>query len=88
LQLSKINSIPTISKALIAGNTNLLPSRISITPTNLKSRTATIDFWNKWSKKTFSIDIAGAIETSIEKAVKIVNTMVYCNRIQLLPVYR
>lgn len=51
-----------IGEALVVGDASLLPSRIRITPPNLKPRSATIDFWDEWSKETTSVDISSAIE--------------------------
>lgn len=51
-----------IGEALIVGDASLLPSRIRITPPNLKPRSATIDFWDEWSKENTAVDIAGAID--------------------------
>lgn len=51
-----------IGEALVVGDASLLPSRIRITPPNLKPRSATIDFWDEWSKESVSADISGAIE--------------------------
>lgn len=51
-----------IGEALVVGDASLLPSRIRITPPNLKPRSATIDFWDEWSKETTDVDISSAIE--------------------------
>lgn len=51
-----------IGEALVVGDASLLPSRIRITPPNMKPRSATIDFWDEWSKEIATIDISGAIE--------------------------
>jgi len=51
-----------IGEALVVGDASLLPSRIRISPPALKPRSATIDFWDEWSKSTHSVDISGAIE--------------------------
>lgn len=52
-----------IGEALIVGDASLLPSRIKITPPTLKPRSATIDFWDEWSKENVSVDINTAIES-------------------------
>jgi Predicted ATPase len=52
-----------IGEALIVGDASLLPSRIKITPPTLKPRSATIDFWDEWSKESVDVDIDTAIET-------------------------
>lgn len=51
-----------IGEALVVGDASLLPSRIKVTEPNLKPRSATVDFWDEWSKETPSIDIPSAIE--------------------------
>lgn len=51
-----------IGEALVVGDASLLPSRIRITPPNMKPRSATIDFWDEWSKETTAVDISSAIE--------------------------
>jgi len=51
-----------IGEALVVGDASLLPSRIRITPPSMKPRSATIDFWDEWSKETTNVDISGAIE--------------------------
>jgi len=51
-----------IGEALIVGDASLLPSRIKITPPTLKPRSATIDFWDEWSKESIVVDIETAIE--------------------------
>lgn len=52
-----------IGEALVVGDASLLPSRIRITPPNMKPRSATIDFWDEWSKETTAVDISSAIES-------------------------
>ena len=51
-----------IGEALVVGDASLLPSRIRVSPPSLKPRSATIDFWDEWSKDTADVDISGAIE--------------------------
>lgn len=51
-----------IGEALVVGDASLLPSRIRITPPDMKPRSATIDFWDEWSKETTAMDISSAIE--------------------------
>ena len=51
-----------IGEALVVGDASLLPSRIRIAPPNMKPRSATIDFWDEWSKDSTAVDIEGAIE--------------------------
>ena len=52
-----------IGEALVVGDASLLPSRIKITAPVLKPRSATIDFWDEWSKETVAVDINTAIES-------------------------
>ena len=51
-----------VGEALVVGDASLLPSRIRVSPPSLKPRSATIDFWDEWSKDTADVDIGGAIE--------------------------
>lgn len=51
-----------IGEALVVGDASLLPSRIRIMPPNMKPRSATIDFWDEWSKSSTAVDITNAIE--------------------------
>lgn len=51
-----------IGEALVVGDASLLPSRIRIAPPNMKPRSATIDFWDEWSKESTDVDISAAIE--------------------------
>lgn len=51
-----------IGEALVVGDAVLLPSRIRIYPPSEKPLSATIDFWNEWSKKPDSPDLAKAVE--------------------------
>ena len=51
-----------IGEALVVGDASLLPSRIRIAPPDMKPRSATIDFWDEWSKETAYVDISSAIE--------------------------
>ena len=52
-----------IGEALVVGDASLLPSRIKITAPTLEPRSATIDFWDEWSKETAEVDISTAIES-------------------------
>jgi len=51
-----------IGEALVVGDAVLLPSRIRITPPSEKPLSATIDFWDEWTKKPDSPDFAKAVE--------------------------
>lgn len=58
-----------IGEALIVGDASLLPSRIKVKSPILKPKSATIDFWDEWSKESTSVDIPAAIE-SLRKQCK------------------
>ena len=51
-----------IGEALVVGDASLLPSRIRVSAPVLKPRSATIDFWDEWSKETTEINLYNAIE--------------------------
>lgn len=51
-----------IGEALVVGDASLLPSRIRVSAPKLKPRSATIDFWDEWSKKSANVDIVNSIE--------------------------
>jgi DNA helicase HerA-like ATPase len=51
-----------IGEALVVGDASLLPSRIKVTKPELKPRSATIDFWDEWSKETSNVNLESAIE--------------------------
>lgn len=51
-----------IGEALIVGDASLLPSRIKIAEPNLRPRSATVDFWDEWSKDTTLVELEPAIE--------------------------
>lgn len=51
-----------VGEALVVGDASLLPSRIRVSAPVLKPRSATIDFWDEWSKETTAVDLSGAIE--------------------------
>lgn len=51
-----------IGEALVVGDASLLPSRIKIDKPTLKPKSATIDFWDEWSKIKTDSDIKSAIE--------------------------
>lgn len=52
-----------IGEALVVGDASLLPSRIRIAPPDMKPKSATIDFWDEWSKDTSDVNILNAIES-------------------------
>ena len=51
-----------IGEALVVGDAVLLPSRIMINPPKEKPLSATIDFWDEWSKDPDTPDFAKAVE--------------------------
>ena len=51
-----------IGEALVVGDAVLLPSRIRINPPKEKPLSATIDFWDEWSKKPDSPDFVKSVE--------------------------
>jgi DNA helicase HerA-like ATPase len=51
-----------VGEALVVGDASLLPSRIKVSQPNLKPRSATVDFWDEWSKERADVDIESAIE--------------------------
>lgn len=57
-----------VGEALVVGDASLLPSRIRVTAPTLKPRSATIDFWDEWSKDNTSVDLVGAIEALRKQA--------------------
>lgn len=52
-----------IGEALVVGDASLLPSRIRVTAPILKPRSATIDFWDEWSRETTEFNLSNAIES-------------------------
>lgn len=52
-----------IGEALVVGDASLLPSRIRLSSPKMKPRSATIDFWDEWSKDSVEVDIDGAVES-------------------------
>lgn len=59
---AEVLPILDVGEALIVGDACLLPSRVKISPPSIKPNSATIDFWDEWSK----IDV----EPSVDVAVK------------------
>lgn len=51
-----------IGEALVVGDAVLLPSRIRIHPPKEKPLSATIDFWDEWTKDPVTPDFAKAVE--------------------------
>lgn len=51
-----------IGEALIVGDASLLPSRVQIDKPTIKPKSATVDFWDEWSKDKTSIDLTLSVE--------------------------
>ena len=51
-----------IGEALVVGDAVLLPSRIRFHPPKEKPLSATIDFWDEWSKEADTPDFVKAVE--------------------------
>ncbi|MDY4894210.1 MAG: ATP-binding protein [Agathobacter sp.] len=51
-----------IGEAIVVGDASILPSRIKVDTPNLKPRSATVNFWDEWSKDTSFNDIKNAVE--------------------------
>jgi len=51
-----------IGEALVVGDASLLPSCIKVTQPTLKPHSATVEFWDEWTKDSVDVDIEAAIE--------------------------
>lgn len=51
-----------IGEALIVGDASLLPSRVQIDKPTVKPKSATIDFWDEWSKQKDNVNLDFAVE--------------------------
>lgn len=51
-----------VGEAVVVGDASLLPSRIRVTEPSQKPSSATVDFWDEWSKDTVENRIQEAIE--------------------------
>ncbi len=60
---SELLPILDTGEAIVVGDASLLPSRIRIDLPKKKPTSATIDFWDEWSKKSTSTGIANAVES-------------------------
>ena len=61
--LTDLLPILDIGEALVVGDASLLPSRIRVTAPNMKPSSATIDFWDEWSKDKTEDGISKAVES-------------------------
>lgn len=59
---SEMLPILDIGEAIVVGDASILPSRIIVDAPKLKPRSATINFWDEWSKDTIEHDIENAVE--------------------------
>ncbi len=59
---SEMLPILDIGEAIVVGDASILPSRIKVDEPNLKPRSATVNFWDEWSKDTSINDIKNAVE--------------------------
>lgn len=59
---SELLPILDVGEALVVGDASLLPSRIRIDEPTLKPNSATVDFWDEWSKKHNKDVVSDAIE--------------------------
>lgn len=59
---SEMLPILDIGEAIVVGDASILPSRIKVDVPNLKPRSATVNFWDEWSKDTSVNDIKNAVE--------------------------
>jgi len=51
-----------IGEALIVGDASLLPSRVQIDKPTIKPKSATVEFWDEWSKDKTSFDLTLSVE--------------------------
>ena len=68
---SEMLPILDIGEAIIVGDASILPSRIRIDAPKLKPRSATVNFWDEWSKDSIRNDIRNAVE-ALRKQSKII----------------
>lgn len=59
---SEMLPILDIGEAIVVGDASILPSRIKVDAPNLKPRSATVNFWDEWSKDASNNDIKSAVE--------------------------
>lgn len=59
---SEMLPILDIGEAIVVGDASILPSRIKVDAPNLKPRSATVNFWDEWSKDAINNDIKNAVE--------------------------
>lgn len=59
--LTDILPVLDVGEALVVGDASLLPTRIHIDKPTLRPQSATIKFWEEWSKSDISQDIESAV---------------------------
>lgn len=59
---SEMLPILDIGEAIVVGDASILPSRIKVDEPKLKPRSATVNFWDEWSKDAVDNDINSAVE--------------------------
>jgi len=67
--LTEVLPILDIGEALVVGDASLLPTRVQIDEPTIKPDSATIKFWEIWSKKDAKQDIENAVK-SLRKQTK------------------
>lgn len=67
-EFTDIIPILGIGEALIVGDAVLLPTRVKLSEPSEKPLSATINFWDEWSKKDKQSDIVQAVENMIKQS--------------------
>lgn len=49
-------------EALVVGDASLLPSRVRVSEPKSKPNSGTVDFWDRWSKSTYSDGVVDAVD--------------------------
>ncbi len=60
--LASLLPILDVGEALVVGDASLLPSRVRITKPDIKPKSATVDFWDEWTKVKESVGIDDAVK--------------------------
>ena len=59
---SEMLPILDVGEAIVVGDASILPSRIKIDAPTLKPKSATVDFWDEWSKDSINNDLRNSVE--------------------------
>lgn len=59
---SEMLPVLDVGEAIVVGDASILPSRIKVDAPSLKPLSATVDFWDEWSKDKSTNDINNAVE--------------------------